>query len=188
MTRRKIALVGNSGAGKSSVLLGLGRSLEAADMDVHFDTKVCPPYKEVLTWMLDRTGGEDIIAVSTHMTMLEEMRDAKRENRDRNLLDQILFIYLYNPYPARHKEFLEMPNAWQAKREKWHIDAVLVNHERIYLACRDLADVTINTPDLGLERVVTLVAALQDAVLGHPSKHRDGQGAVREGRVSVRQD
>lgn len=133
-------------------------------MDVHFDTKVCPPYKKVLTWLLDDTGDEEVVAVSTHMAMLEEMRDAKRENRDRHLLDQILFVYLYNPYPARHREFLELPNAWQRKRERWHIEAVLGNHERVYGACRDLADVTINTADL-----VKLIAALRDAMIGHLS-------------------
>lgn len=166
MTHQKIALIGNSGAGKSSVLRGLNRSLETADMDVHFDTEVCPPYKDVVAWMLDRTDNQDVLAISTHMAMLEEMSKAKQENRDRDLLDQILFVYLYNPYPTRHREFLEMPNAWNKEREQWHIEAVLGNHQRVYQACRNLADVTINTPDLGLQRVIALVGALRDIMIG----------------------
>lgn len=137
-------------------------------MDVHFDTTVCSSSKEFLDWILNRTGGQDVLAVSTHMVMLEELRDAKRENRDRDLLNQILFAHLDNPDPNKHREFLEQPDAWQKEREKWHIEAVLDNYARVYQSCKDLADVTINTPDLGLEGMVKLIAALRDAMLASP--------------------
>ena len=53
MTRRKIALLGNSGAGKSTCVERLGGTLAVADMDLdpHYPIGVCPPYEPVLAWI-----------------------------------------------------------------------------------------------------------------------------------------
>src|SRR5258708_28897772 len=103
MTRRKIAIIGTSGAGKSTCVKLLGGDLSVAEMDRHFDTGVSPPYEEVLRWMLERTDGQDVLDMSAHFQMLVDMAAAKRDRRHANRFDQVLFVYLYNLDPEKRR-------------------------------------------------------------------------------------
>jgi hypothetical protein len=166
MARRKIALIGNSGSGRSSCVRLVGGDLSVAEMDRHFDTRVSPPYEQALAWMLDRTPGQDVLDTSTHLKMLGDMADAKRRGRHAELFEQVLFVYLINADPDKRKQFLERPNARGSMRSPDQVQLSLRFHAAVDGCCRDLADVTVNTSRMSMEEVAALVAGVRDAVLG----------------------
>ena len=165
MARRKIAVIGNSGSGRSSSVKMLGGDLAIAEMDVHFDTRVSPPYEQVLKWILKRTEGQDVVDMSAHIQMLRDMTDAKRNALHADRFSQILFVYLYNSDPEKRRQFLEQPNARGHRRRPENIELTLTYHDAVYEACKDLADVTINTTHIGIKEVATLIDGLRHAVI-----------------------
>jgi hypothetical protein len=165
MARRKIALIGNSGAGKTDIVKRLGGNLQLADMDNGLSRASPPAGEEVLDWVLDGTGEEPVLAIAVHMQTLEELRDAKKSGRCLDRLGQVLFVYLYNPDPGKHRMFLERPKACGGQRDEQHIKGVLGNQPRVHAACKELADVTLNTATLSIEEAAWLIGGLRDAVV-----------------------
>jgi hypothetical protein len=170
MTWRKIALIGNSGAGKSEIVKRLGGNLQLADMDNGLPRARPPSGEEVLCWMLDGTGEEPVLAIAVHMQTLEELRDAKKSGRSGDCLGQVLFVYLYNPDPGKHRRFLELPKACGGQRDEQHIKGVLGNQPRVHAACKELADVTLNAATLGIEEAARLIGGLRDAMVSDDNR------------------
>ena len=57
MSVRRLALIGHSGAGKSSCLVALGIDGKAADMDAVLGTRESPPLETALNWLA--SGGRE---------------------------------------------------------------------------------------------------------------------------------
>jgi hypothetical protein len=164
MARQKIAVIGNSGSGKSAIVRRLGGDLDSADMDKHFSCTEVPPYEKVLSWMLERTGGQVVLAVSVHMEMLELMTQAKRAGRNADCFDHILFVYLHQPDVEKHRTILNMRDAWGKPRGPKHIEGVVGNRLRVHNACKDIADVTLNAATMLIEELVGVIAGLRESI------------------------
>lgn len=146
----------------------LGGDLAVADMDMdkHFSITHSPPFEDVLGWMLEQTPGQEVLAVSAHREMLLDMTAAKRRGELPDQFARLLFVYLRTPDPVKHHERLMLPNAHGQARPDWHVEGVLAGQEAMHAACKDLADVTLNTASMTEEEVVRVIHALKSALVG----------------------
>jgi len=63
MSRRKIALIGHSGAGKSAALRELGVDPKTADMDCALGVEKSPSLSDVMAWLGAGSACERIVVV-----------------------------------------------------------------------------------------------------------------------------
>ena len=62
----RIALIGHSGAGKSSYPLLSGIDPRTADMDAVLGVECSPPLEQALAWMTEGAAGQAVIVGSNH--------------------------------------------------------------------------------------------------------------------------
>jgi shikimate kinase len=156
MSKRKIALIGHSGAGKSECLKELGINRDVADMDKIFHTTESPSMEDAMKWMIDDTNEQDVLAVSVHRCMLKKMQQAK-ENGDRDFC-KLFFVYLrYSK--EKLKDNLCKPTADNCLRDESNIISTLSSYDDFEKIFEKLADHTICNKEL--PQVVEEITALR---------------------------
>ena len=160
----KMALIGESGAGKTESVRRLGGILAVADMDPHFEAGVVPEYPKVMDWILNRTPGEKVLAISPHFRTFQLMTEARKRGECVEQFRKILFVHLWNPDPEQREERLR-----KTRRTASEIKNILEYHRIFYDACQGLADVTVKTDRLGIEEQVRILKALRDGLIRGPS-------------------
>lgn len=132
-----VALIGHTGAGKSSCLRALGIDLKLADMDSAlgaFD----PGWQRTLEWI--RATDQTMVAVGVHWS-LETLAQIKQRGDCAEQFVRICFVYLHHPREGLH---LGLPTAEGKQRDElsqhWGSEPYARFHE-IFSA---LADRTIN--------------------------------------------
>jgi hypothetical protein len=163
MCARKVALIGHSGAGKSSHLLHVGADRRLADMDSTFAGRPSPPLAEALAWLTESTEGQPVVVVSNHEEMLKAMRLAKSQGLYQERFARLWFVYLCKPKDqiARH---LAMPTAGGRDREPAGRDYGLANYERFHALFQALADDTIDCADKTVAGVATEIRAIEESL------------------------
>lgn len=166
VTRKKIAIIGNSGMGKSTILRLTGADLTIADMDCAFPCKESSPYRNALEWMIDETPGQAILAVSVHREMLKRIADAKRCGLDGDYFSKILFVHLWNSDPEKHRQFLEKAVIERkVPKTSRHVEYVLKLREEVYGVCKIFANLTIDMAVTEMNEAAEIVKGLRDTEL-----------------------
>jgi ATPase subunit of ABC transporter with duplicated ATPase domains len=151
---RRIALIGHSGAGKSTCLRILGYEM-TADMDHGLGTRACPSLKDALKWIAEQES--KVIVISNHEVMLNQMRDAKAAKSD--LLTGVSFIYLHVP-PAELSDYLRKPLESGSARSAAGVNYTINNYSALHTLYDQLADWTINCSGKPGRIIAAEVAAL----------------------------
>jgi shikimate kinase len=164
MAPRKIALIGCSGSGKSTIAKRLAGSFDVADMDQRIDTHKVPPYEDVWSWMLEKTEGEVVLAISVHVKILECMTKDKRKGQIPEKFEQISFVYLNVSDEEKHREFLKKPTALGTYRSPAEIENIICGRRTVHDACKDLADVPLDVATTPIEEVIRSIAEMRDKI------------------------
>lgn len=160
MNIRRKALIGHSGAGKSSCLIALDICRQAADMDIALGTQASPKLKDALDWLAKKPPIPSVVVVSNHEQMLEEMKRAKlAEEEYSEQFAAVRFVYLWKP-KDQLKAHLCLPTAGKRFREVKSQRYTLENYNRFDALFASLANDTINCSGLSVEEVAAKVANL----------------------------
>jgi energy-coupling factor transporter ATP-binding protein EcfA2 len=159
MKPARIALIGHSGAGKSSYLSHRGIDPHAADMDTALGVDCSPPLEQALAWMTEGAEGQAVVVVSNHEEMLEAMHQAKRTGRHAESFACVRLVYLRKPKDrlARH---LGRPTAAGDPRDDACRRYTLGSYERLDKMFSEMADDVIDCGSKSIEEVAAEVNAL----------------------------
>jgi shikimate kinase len=157
--RERIALIGHSGAGKSSCLAELAIVHKRADMDATFRTDRCPSLTDGIQWLVEDSKDQPIVAVSNHEKMLEAMRSAKKRGEHAEFFKSLRFVYLRQPKDrlAMHLAMLGPGGSSRPLRDQ---NYTLQNYERLHLMYQELADLTIDCTAKGVSEVAVEIRGL----------------------------
>jgi hypothetical protein len=151
MSQRVIALIGHSGAGKSSCLADLEIS-DRADMDAVLGTKQPPSLDEALEWLTNPGHDLSIVVVSNHEQTLVAMQIAKRTGTHPQAFGKVYFVYLQKSKVVL-REHLSKPNASGIARPQNDQDYTLKTYDDFDAMFRALANKTIDCSALGRAEV-----------------------------------
>lgn len=153
--KRKIAIVGTSGSGKTTCLEFLGLQKLKCDMDRLLPTGVPQSMDAMISCILGSSC--PVMAVSVHRAGLEEIARAKREGSEPRL-SQMFFVYLFVP-----KEILTIRlREDSAKRTAGNIDGTLQEHGALDKMFREIADHCIDTSSLTTGQVANEIRILME--------------------------
>jgi len=152
MSVRRIAVIGHSGAGKSSCLTALGIDPKEADMDAVLGTTTSPPLEKALNWLSDGVPAFSILVVSNHEQMLVAMRQAKLDGKYPNQFSAVCFVYLRKP-KDQLQVHLGLPSADGRNRDKASQRYTLDNYERFDTLFTQLADRIVDCSGRTVESV-----------------------------------
>lgn len=156
MIKRKVALIGHSGAGKSTCIKLMGGRLDVADMDKARFATLPPSVEEALNWMV--TNDESILSISVHRDTLFRMTQAKKMGSDARF-HELFFLYLYR---AKEKlsASLEKPTAYSTYRDNGNKAHTMKDYAELDRIFRELADSIIDTSNLEVQQVVENIKSL----------------------------
>ena len=156
---RRIALIGHSGAGKSSCLLALGLDRKAADMDAVLGTKQSPHLDTAMNWLAGESSGPPLVVVSNHEQMLVEMLRAKLAGQYPERFAVVRFVYLRKP-KDQLQAHLSLPSAGGRSRDHASQQYTLDNYERFDTLFVQLADQTVDCSGRSVEAVAAELSEL----------------------------
>jgi shikimate kinase len=157
MATRRVALVGHSGAGKSSCLLALGVDRKLADMDaVLGTTHPGPSLVTALEWLADDKSAPQLVVVSNHERMLLQMRQAKLRGQFANKFARVLLVYLHTPKDQLCQQ-LSKPTADGRARPPEDQQYTLEHYDRFHELFTQLADLTVNCAARSVADLATLI-------------------------------
>lgn len=149
MIKRKVALIGHSGAGKSTCVKLLGGRLDVADMDKARFTTWPPSLEEALNWMA--TNDESVLSISVHRDTLVKMAQAKKKGEDVRF-HGLFFLYLYRT-EEKLLASLERPTAYGTYRGNGNKAHTLKDYAELDGIFGELADSIIDASDLEIQQV-----------------------------------
>lgn len=152
---RKLALIGASGAGKSTCLQELGQDPATCEMDRGLDTSSPQSMQKMLDWI--RQCPAPVVAVSVHRVGLTEMVHCKAKG-DLQSFEQIIFVYLRATGNVLKKRLEQQAD----ERSAANIEGTLREWQAMDPVFRQLADHVIETDQLTPAQVATRVRALTD--------------------------
>jgi shikimate kinase len=151
---KRVALIGHSGAGKTSSLLRLGYPA-TADMDVGLGTTHCPSLADALDWIVTRDS--KVVVVSNHEGMLVKMLEAKRANPSR--FRCFLLVYLHMP-PEELRHCLARPTAGGYLRPRPGAQYTIDNYASLHTLYSQLADEIVECAGKSAGAVAAEVSAI----------------------------
>jgi hypothetical protein len=157
MNPARIALIGHSGAGKSSYLFQCGFDPHAADMDAALGVEYSPPLEQALAWMTEGAEGQTVVVVSNHEEMLIAMHQARRAGRHAESFARIRLVRKPKDQLARH---LGKPTAAGDVRPdagQWYTLDSYEGFDKMFL---EMADHVIDCTSKSIEEAAAEVNAL----------------------------
>jgi hypothetical protein len=162
MCSKKIALIGHSGAGKTSCLLQLGVDLQRAEMDIALSPEQSPPLATALRWLAEGSTDQTIVVVSNHEKMLKEMQEAKAAGEFGEYFAKIHFVYLWKP-KDRLTPHLEKPHPGGKLRDSANKQCTLATYDRFHQLFHSMADSTIEVAAKSVQEVAAEITALSES-------------------------
>ena len=169
MRIRRIALIGHSGAGKSSCLLSLGIDRKLADMDTVLGKKQSPPLEAALGWLALDMLVPVIVVVSNHEQMLLEMRKAKLDGQYSEQFAAIRFVYLHKS-KQQLQAHLTLPTAGGQIRRQSDQKYTLDHYQRFHALFSQIADCIIDCSGCSVEVVAAQVSGLASELIEYPEE------------------
>lgn len=159
MGAKRVALIGHSGAGKSSCLTALGLDRKTADMDAVLGTAHSPSLELALDWLVGTGSTPDIVVVSNHEQMLIAMRTAKVAGLHAEKFSVVCFVYLRKP-KDQLQAHLKLPTAGGSIRKEDGQRYTIDTYERFDHMFAQLADETIDCSQRSVADVAATIMEL----------------------------
>ena len=153
---RRVAIIGHSGAGKSTCLLALGVDRKLGDMDAVFRTQ--QSLEKALNW-LAADAKPFFVVVSNHEQMLIAMLKAKLEGEYPELFDAIHFVYLRKP-KDQLQAHLALPSAGGNIRDESSQRYTLDTYERFDAMFAQLANQSVDCSGRLIDAIATEILRL----------------------------
>jgi shikimate kinase len=169
MAARRVALIGHSGAGKSSVLDELQADRTTADMDAVLGTKHSPQLTRALGWLATEEQDPRLVAISNHESMLEEMRASKITGQYAKQFGCVLLVYLHRPLDEL-RETLSRPSAGGHLRQEAGVQYTIENYDRFHTLFSQLADRVVSCSGKSIKAVAAEVQRILQTLV---EKQRD---------------
>jgi ATPase subunit of ABC transporter with duplicated ATPase domains len=165
MNKDKIALIGNSGIGKSSLSQMLPGEYTVRSMDKCLG-KEYKGLRKTLDWILTGAGNEKVVELSTHEDMFWDFANEKRKQSGSDYhqeFGKIFFVFLYNSVPQSRWDRLQ-------KRLENRRERKISDPEKAFLPLAwdkmtaDLfyyvADLSINKAAMELDEILEILKTL----------------------------
>src|SRR5579862_5390358 len=129
MAARRVALIGHSGAGKSSCLSIMGLDCNVADMDAVF--KQLPSLAEALGWLASEKPQSGVVVVSNYEQMLKGIVAAKQAGLYPSQFSRVHFVYLHWPLEELRKNLTRL-SASGSSREPKGVEYTIAHYESFH--------------------------------------------------------
>jgi shikimate kinase len=159
MSKRRVALIGHSGAGKTACLLALHVDRLTADMDAGPGKAKCPSLNEALSWLANDGHISQVLVVSNHESMLKEMLNAKLHGQHSDQFQCFNLVYMHKPLEELRRDLLRL-TAEGSPRPADGVQYTIDHYERLHTLYSTLADRTVECKDKSVEAVADEVWAI----------------------------